>query len=219
MVSAGYAQPKAKSRPKSAKIKVSAKPAAKSLIDPGTVSGKTYRNQTLKFEVTFPDTWLIPGSDFEEYMKSQGFDLSLKAPASVGPVTQMQMNNALKKVAILLTVYRSMPGSEENAIMRISVEDLKTLPQVKDAVDYFDLMRSQFKAMKLPADFKYSETQAEKLSLKQFAFLDTSNASGKKRMYATVKNGQAILFTLSYNSDNDLQTMRQILAEGNFALR
>jgi protein tyrosine phosphatase (PTP) superfamily phosphohydrolase (DUF442 family) len=45
---------------------------------------------------------------------------------------------------------------------------------VKDAVDYFDLMRSQFAVMKLAADFKYSETQAEKLGLKQFAFLDTS---------------------------------------------
>ena len=106
----------------------------------------------------------------------------------------------------------------DNAIMRVAIEDLTMTPQVKDAVDYFDLMRSQFAVMKLPADFKYSETQAEKLGVKQFAFLDTSTAAGKKRMYATVRNGIAILFTLSYTKPEDLATMRQILAGGNFAL-
>ena len=96
---------------------------------------------------------------------------------------------------------------------------MKTVPQVEDAVDYFDLVRSQYAAMKLPPDFKYSETQAEQLGSKQFAFLDTSGAAGKKRMYATIRKGFAIMFTLSYTNDDDLQTFRQILSDGNFALK
>jgi len=112
-----------------------------------------------------------------------------------------------------------MPGSNDNAIMRAAVEDLTLTPQVKDAVDYFDLMRSQFAVMKLPADFKYSETQAEKLGAKQFAYLDTASNAGKKRMYATVRNGYAILFTLSYTKPEDLAAMRQILAGGDFRIQ
>jgi ribonuclease I len=112
-----------------------------------------------------------------------------------------------------------MPGTQENAILRISVEDLKALPQIKDAVDYFDLMRETFKAVKLPPDFKYSETQAEKLGRMQFGFLDTSNKTGKKRMYATVRNGYAIMFTLTYKADEDLATMKNVLAQGNFKLK
>ncbi len=103
--------------------------------------------------------------------------------------------------------------------MRISVENLSANPQIKDAVDYFDAIRAAFKAITLPPDFNYSETKAEKLGTMQFAYLDTSSSAGKKRMYATVRNGYAIMFTLSYTADDDLTTMRRILEEGNFDLK
>ena len=185
----------------------------------GTVSGRTYTNGTFNFEVTFPDTWLIPDSDFEAYMKKQGFDLSLKAPDSLPPASKTVLNKAIKRVDILLTAYRSMPGSADNGIVRISVEDLSANPQIKDAVDYFDAIRAMYATMKLPADFKYSETQAEKLGSKQFAYLDASSSAGKKRMYATVRNGYAIMFTLSYDKAADVETFREILEGGNFNLK
>lgn len=185
----------------------------------GTVEGRTYTNIALGFEITFPDTWLIPGDDFESAMLKRGFDLRLRAPAGLAVQTKAQLTQTLKRVGVLVTAYRSMPGSKENAIMRVSVEDLTATPRVRDAVDYFDLMRSQFAAMKPPAGFKYSETQAEALGAKQFAFIDTSTAAGKKRMYATVRGRRAILFTLSYTDESDLASMRQVLAEGNFAIR
>ena len=162
---------------------------------------------------------MVPDRGFEDVVKSKGFDISLKAPENLSGPAKLQVEKALENVKLLVTAYRSSPGSTDNAILRVSVEDLRTVPAVKDAVDYFDLMRSQFAVMKLPADFKYSETQAEKLGAKQFAFLDTSSTAGKKRMYATVRNGFAIMFTLSYTRSEDIATMRQILATGNFALK
>lgn len=86
-----------KPRPRSTPASVPAKPS----VDKGKVSGRTYTNNTFKFEVTFPDTWLIPDDDFEAYMKKQGFDLSLKAPDSLAPATRTQVNKALQKVTIL----------------------------------------------------------------------------------------------------------------------
>ncbi len=188
-------------------------------VDRGTVSGRTYTNRTLGFEITFPDEWLIPGDDFEVKMKDAGFDLSLKAPTNVGPQTRTKLNQALTKVDVLLTAYRSMPGSAENAIVRVSVEDLSSNPQIKDAVDYLDAMRFQFRSMTLPADLKFSETQAERLGRKQFGFLDLTNKAGKKRLYVTVRGRTAILFTVSYSREDDLQTIRRVLAEGTFALK
>ena len=207
------AQTKPKPKPRSTPIK------AVPSVDKGTVSGRTYTNRTFRFEVTFPNTWLIPGDDFEAYMKKQGFDLALKAPDSLPPVSKAKVDQAIKNVQILLTAYRSMPGEADNAIVRISVEDLVLNPQIKDAVDYFDAIRSGFASMKLPADFKYSETQAEKLGTMQFGYLDTSTAAGKKRMYATVRDGFAVMFTISYSKDTDLQTLRQVLEQGNFRLK
>ena len=212
---AASAHAQTKPKPRRTPAKVSVKP----LVDPGKVTGRTYTNATFNFEVTFPDTWLIPDADFEAYMKKQGFDLSLKAPDSLPAASQTKINQAVKRVNILLTAYRSMPGATDNAIVRISVENLAANPQIKDAVDYFDAIRTTYKVITLPYDFKYSDTKAEKLGAKQFAFLDTSTNAGKKRMYATVRNGFAIMFTISYTKDEDLQTLRQVLEDGNFALK
>jgi len=209
------AQTHVRPRPKATPAIVPVKPG----VDKGSVSGRTYANETFRFEVTFPDTWLLPGDDFEDFMRSKGIDMSLKAPDSLPPASRAKMNSALQRVIVLATAYRSMPGTAGNAIVRISAEDLSANPQIKDAVDYFDAMRASFVAMRLPADFKYSETQAEKLGMQQFGFLDVTTKDGKKRMYATVRNGYAIMFTLTYSSDDDLATFRSVLAGGNFALK
>jgi hypothetical protein len=191
----------------------------KSPIDKGSVDGRTYTNKDFGFQVTFPDTWLIPGDDFEDEMKKQGFNLGLKAPDSLPPASKATIDRALKRVNILLTAYRSMPGMTDNAIVRISIENLSTNPQIKDAVDYFDAIRAMYRTMRLPADFKYSETQAERLGKMQFGYIDTSSSAGKKRMYATVRNGFAVMFTISYTRDDDLNALRDMLANGNFGFK
>lgn len=196
------------------------KPAAavtqKDAVDPGKVEGKTYSNATFGFEVNFPDTWLIPGDDFEEFMKGKGYDIAVRVKAN-DPQAKANVKRFEKQVTLLLTAYRSMPGTPDNAVVLISVEDLTDNPKIKDAVDYFDLMRAQISTMKLPADFTYSEVGAEKLGKKQFAYLETSSSAGKKRMYATVRGRYAIMFTLSYSANDDLSTLRRILEEGNFS--
>ena len=204
--------------PRSTPARIPASVPVKKVIASDAPAGRTYTNAGLGFRLTFPSNWLIPGKEFEATMKKQGFDLSLKAPDSLPPVTRAQVNRAVQNVEILLTAYRSMPGSAENAIVRISVEDLAPHPQIRDAVDYFDAIRASFAAMKLPEDMKYSETQAERLGAMQFGFLDVSNKAGKKRMYATVRDRKAIQFTLSYTQDEDLETFRRVLAEGDFKI-
>jgi len=191
----------------------------KEIVDKGTVSGRKYTNDKLNFSITLPDPWEIRPNNFADDMLRQGVDIRLKAPDSLRPGDQARINQSLRRVEVLLTVSRARFDSYENAILRISAEDLKANPQIKDAVDYFDAVRASYKTMKLPADFVYSETQAEKLGHHEFAFMDIDSAAGRKRMYATVQNGFAILFTLSYSSDDDLQSLRKILADGNFKLK
>ncbi len=213
-VAAGQGKPRPNTK-KKAGIAAS-KNAAASDPELGTVAGHTYSNQKFQFQVKVPDLWLIPDKDFEEYMKSRGFDLRLKAPETLDPAGQAKINRSVKNLKVLLTVYRSMPGTPNNAVMRISVEDLSLNPQINDAVDYLDAVRAELASLRLPVDLRYSQTQAERLGELQFGYIDVSTKAGKKRMYATVREGHAILFTLTYYDDNDLETMRQILTDGNF---
>lgn len=211
-----YAQKRGTVR-KTAKAPVSSAP--KAAVDPGTIEFRTYTNNTFRFSVTFPDTWLIPDNDFEAYMKSQGYDLSLKAPPGLTPATKNKINKSLQRITVLLTAYKKVPGMDENAVVRISVEDLKAAPQVKDGVDYIDAILQTYKTMQLPKGFKYSETQAEKLGKMQFAFADSETADDKRRIYATVRNGHALLFSITYTDKDDLEVLRQTLSNGNFALK
>ena len=184
----------------------------------GTVEGRSYRNKRFFFEITVPDDWFIAGPDFEKVVKENGIDLTVN-PQNTDSKPGTAAAKPVRKVDILMTAFRSDPESKGNAVLRVTAEDLKPNPQIKDAVDYFDAITAAYMSIKLPPDFKYSATKAEKLGAKQFAFLDTSSNAGKKRMYATVRNGFAIMFTLSYTSDTDIDTVRRILAAGNFALK
>ncbi len=183
------------------------------------LSGRTYSNPSLAFSVTFPEGWVISGNDLEAEAKKAGIDLDLKAPEGIGEVSRVRLDKSLKNVSILATAFRAANAPAKGAVIRISLENLSLNPQIKDAVDYFDAIRSEYARMRLPADFKYSETQAEQLGKHQFAFLDLYSTAGKKRLYATVRRGYAVLFTLSYTNDEDLQAMRRMLSEGNFALK
>ena len=203
--------------PKTATISV-----ATSAVPKGTVSGRTYTNKGLGFSITFPDTWLIPGDDFVAYMKKAGFDITPKPPKAANAADQKKVDAAFYRLKILMTAYRSMPGTEGNSVARIAVENVRSLNTtrpVKDAVDYVDLVRSQMSAVKMSADQKFSETQAEKLGENQFAFIDTSDKTIKTRMYVTVRNGYAILFSLNYSTDEDLETFRDVLARTEFTIK
>jgi hypothetical protein len=169
--------------------------------------------------VTFPDTWLIPDDDLEGYMKAQGIDLGLKPPRAATPQAQKVLDDAFQRITVLLTVYKYLPGYEGNAVTRIAVEDLSTQPQIRDAVDYVDAVNAMYKSSKLPAGFTFSETQAEQLGRQQFAFIDVTSPGSRSRMYVTLRGRFAVLFKFTYSDDVDLKTFRDVLANGNFALK
>lgn len=179
----------------------------------GSVEGRTYSNPHFGFNVEFPASWLIPGPDFEKVMRERGFDVRVANTSAMGPAYLQAFK---RNVTHLLTAYRSMPGTPENAFVIIAAEDIKRFPQIKDAVDYVDAVRASYANARLPAGFKYSETDAEKLGATQFAFLDSSLGSEKRRMYVTVRNGSALIFVLAYTRAEDLAAFRRIMEEAAF---
>jgi len=191
-------------------------------IPKGTITGNVYTNKLLGFAIPLPDAWTIATDEFVTYMRSKGVDVTAKPPRAADLLSQKKVDDNFKRLSILATAYRSAFGSPQNSMIQIAAEDIRNLNTnrpVKDAVDYVDLMRAQLATVNMPATYKYSETQAEKLGPNQFAYIDTSDSEGKTRIYVTVRKGYAILFSLAYDADEDLETFRDILARANFALK
>lgn len=199
---AGYAQKKRTTFPSGVPVKESGGDASE-----GTVDGNAYENKKFNFKVTVPNNWLIAGPDFEKVLKENGHDIGTDAVARTG-----------RPFEVLMTAFRS-ERSRQGAVLRVTAENLAAYPQVRDAVDYFDAITAVYASVNLPPDFSYSAVKAEALGSHQFAYLDTAASVGRKRLYATVRNGWAIMFTLSYFDNADLQAIRGMLANGDFPKR
>ena len=191
-------------------------------FDRGKISGKTYTNKTLGLAITFPDVWTVADDEFKTYVKSKGGDLTPKPAKAVSPADQAKLNADFKRLTFLMTAYRSLPGTRQNATAHIAVEDvrkLNTTRPVKDAVDYVDLVRFQMSQIKLPPGYSYSDTKAERLGNNQYAYLDSTDNGVRTRLYVTVRKSYAILLSLVYSADDDLETFRDVLARASFALK
>lgn len=170
-------------------------------VDYGEILDRTYTNFFFEFKLTFPPGWFVNTVENDADLKKVNINLDAETPINTKNV---------------LNAFKFQEKLGVNSVFRISAEDLDDFPNIKDAVDYFDAMRQTFKVVKLPQNFKYSETNAEKIGDMQFAYLDITSSKGSKRLYATVKNGFAIIFTLTFDKKDNLQEMKQILAEGDF---
>ena len=106
----------------------------KEIVATGAFSGRKYSNDRLNFSITLPDAWEIKPNNFADDMLKQGVDIRLKAPDSLRPGDQAKINQSLRRVEILLTASRARFDSYQNAILRVSAEDLKSNPQIKDEI-------------------------------------------------------------------------------------
>ncbi|HEY0658166.1 MAG TPA: hypothetical protein VGD05_06815 [Pyrinomonadaceae bacterium] len=196
---------------------VSAKPAPKSIapLDLGTIKGNTYTNRFFGFTFSLPETWQIQEQIINKIIK----DNAARETKAKNDATQKAFDQAVNRVTVFLTATRDTLGASENASIVCSIEDMRLIPAVKDGVDYLDLAINTYKRIQLPPDFKYSEVKAEKLGKTQFAYIEINKTGINQRMYATFRKGYAIFFVFTFNNKEDLETMRQILAQGNFALK
>jgi hypothetical protein len=202
-----------KPKPKPVPAKAAAKPSAP--LDLGEVDGKTYANRFFGFTFSLPETWQIQEQIINKIIKDTG----TRETKAKNVVTQKAFEQAMNRVTVLLSAFKNTLGAAENASIVCSLEDMRSVPAVKDGVDYLDLNISTFKRLQLPPDFKYSEVKAEKLGKTQFAYIEITKRVANQRIYATFRKGYAIFFVLTFNNEEDLETMRQILAQGNFALK
>ena len=180
----------------------------------GEIEDNSYKNKFFNVKITLPETWLVQESEVGKAIKKAGED------AIKGKTTQIQnaFDEATQRVSVLFTASKDILGIENNAIMIFAAEKNTPLMQLRNGEDYLRLNIQTFQKMQMPPDFKYSEKiESEKIGSETFYYIDVERAAYKQRLYATYRTGYALFFTLSYTTNEDLEKMRSILKNSDFA--
>lgn len=200
------ARPKTKPKPKPSPSPIAAAPAK---VDLGKLSGNIYTNDFFELKFDFPLGWLVGDNVLEKQLKEIA-ETQLQA-TSAG--RQKSLNQAVDRVTPLLGGYKKLPGMPENASLRVMVEDLRALPQIKNGKDYLAQMVNTLKVVKMPANFKYSEVKSETIDNLALDYLESSTGDAKKRLYVAVRKNFAVLLAIDYYEDADFEALHKILTE------
>ena len=180
----------------------------------GEVEGGAYKNKFFGIKLNLPESWLIQETQVNDAIKQAG------SKSITGKTSQVQKayNNAMQRLTVLFTASKDILGIENNATMIFSAEKSPPLVQIRNGQDYLRLNIQSFKKLQLPPDFKYSETiKSEKFGTETFYSLDIERATYDQRFYAIYRKGHSLFFTLTYSTEKDLETMKDVLRNSDFS--
>jgi hypothetical protein len=180
----------------------------------GEVEGNVYKNKFFGLKITIPEQWLFQESQVSDSIKQSGSEKVKGKTAQ----TQKSFGEAVQRLTILYTASKDILGMENNAVMVFAAEEMTPLMQVRNGEDVLRLNLQTFKKMQLPPDFKYSETiRPEKMGNETFHYIDVQRTGFSQRFYAIARKGYSLFFTLNYVSDEDLETMKNIIRNSDFS--
>ncbi len=180
----------------------------------GKVEGSAYKNKFFGIKLNLPESWLIQETQINNSIKQAGSKIA------TGKTSQMQeaLDDAMQRLTVLLTASKDILGIENNATMIFSAEKSAPLVQIRNGQDYLRLNIQTLKKMQLPPDYKFSETiKSEKFGTETFYSLDIERANYKQRFYAIQRKGYSLFFTLSYFTNEDLETMKASIRNSDFS--
>jgi hypothetical protein len=179
-------------------------------VDLGKLVGNTYTNDFFELKMEFPLGWLVG----DHALESQLMKLSPGAVKTKNAQNQKAMDAAAARLVPLLGGYKSLPGTTaQNSNLRVTVESLKTLPQIKNGKDYLNTLVSNLKLVQLPPGFMVSEVKNETVDNAALDYLEIAYGLNRKRMYATVRKGYVLLLTIDSFDDADFEALHNVVLE------
>lgn len=183
--------------------------AAQKKVDLGNLSGNTYTNDFFELKLEFPYGWLV-GDNVLEAQLQQITQAQIQAKDAR---SQKTLNRAIDRVTPLLGGYKKLPGTPENANLRVVVEDLSPLPQIKNGKYYLARLLASLKLIKMPSTVSYSEVKNETINGNSLDYIEAVSGSAKKRIYTVIRKGFAVLISIDYYEDADFNALHKVLTE------
>ena len=189
-------------------------PLAKASDLPGEIVGNVYQNKYFRLRIVPPEAWLAQSPAVNEAIKAKGTELvSGKTKAA-----DKALDESVQRTTILYTVTKDILGIQNNGSLSVVVERIPPLVQIRNGHDFLRLTLQNQKVLTLPADMRFSESiLSENFGTETLYYLDIERSVYSQRLYVIARNGYAISFLITYFTKEDLETMKEILRQSDFA--
>lgn len=182
----------------------------KAAFDYGTIGDGIYRNEYFGMTMQLPVGWNISSREDINELTRASFDVVTDNPEMRAMLEEVSEVDAA--VLFLITKVDTTAG---NASMQFSVENLRSLPGIRDGGQYLvqavkTLEASALLYSEVPTGTGMEEIGGEMLYTKIIEF-DSGGMPFYMKYYATVRNKYALMFNLTYHDPGQLIIMESAL--------
>ena len=183
-------------------------------IDFGTIENSVYSNSFFGLTVQIPEHWHPQDQEVQRRFQKGGANLVLGHTN----LTTGQKASFLQTVS-LFAVTKYAAGTPANPNIGATAERVSQLPDIGRGSDYLRQVKKLFESGQFPVSFP-KEIYPEKIGGQLFDVLEIQIAMPKSKLrqtyYSTIMKGYALNFSISFNTDEDELTLRNIVKTARF---
>jgi hypothetical protein len=181
-------------------------------IDFGRIDHLTYTHDYFGFHLTIPESWQVQDSESRERLMKLGKEVIVGKNENMKAMYDASEINTLN----LLTIFRYPLGAavDFNPSFVCVAEKVSHLPGIKRGSDYLFHARKLLEAGQL----KYKiddQMYSEKIGGVDFDYLnaqlDLPKIALTQKYYATIRNGYALCFVISFHTEEAAKELNGIL--------
>jgi hypothetical protein len=181
-------------------------------IGTGALSGQTYTHDFFGLSVTIPDGWHISNQTENDELIEIGSDVAAAGDQGRKAVIRA----AIPRTLMMITAFEHPPGTPVpfNANIIVMAESVRGLPGVKSGREYLQHLQTGLAGTELPYELDPIEEGHKLGTLAAHclpAKLSVMGNTVKQRYYATRISDYAIAVILSYQSDEQLAALENIV--------
>lgn len=188
-------------------------------IDFGSVRNSVYSNAYFGLSITLPPSWSIQDQEARQRLMDMGGkmvagdDKNLKAAVKAAEMTTVN----------LLSVFKHPMGAPVpcNPNIMCIAEQVRHMPGISKGTDYLYHARRALEASQMQASV-LEEESTESIGGHDFNVmhieLSLGNLTVHQKYYAAIMKGYALVFIVSYTTDDDQSALKDILKTVTFKL-
>ena len=180
-------------------------------FDYGNTEKGVYTNNFFGLKILFNTSWNLQSQEQFNTLASEGLELisgdnkELQRTIKASEITSANLFAILK--------YKDESAITFNPSFMSAAENLKGVTQIKTGADYLKSTQDLLKQ----GQINYSFDAIEAVSINEVHFYKMnieayiSNTTIKQEMYVTLRNNFSLIFSITYNNENDKKELHKII--------